>query len=237
MLYTISICCLIALILVLLLWIFILKRNISEATKELKKTRDEEYNRHLRMTLSDSGMEKLAAEINKNIDYQKSLKMETEQSRQSIKQSVSDIAHDLRTPLTVIKGNLQMLEKEELSPKARECLKISEQKADTLKEMVDEFFELSVLESDSGSVNPEKIDIVAFLAEFVIENEMLIREKNLSPEINFPEKSVYVMADRKMLGRILLEFLSWIIELLLMKLQWMKEQLKLLLNLQVLVLD
>ena len=41
MLYTISICCLIALILVLLLWIFILKRNISEATKELKKTRDE----------------------------------------------------------------------------------------------------------------------------------------------------------------------------------------------------
>ena len=202
MLYTISICCLIALILVLLLWIFILKRNISEATKELKKTRDEEYNRHIRMTLSDSGMEKLAAEINKNIDYQKSLKMETEQSRQSIKQSVSDIAHDLRTPLTVIKGNLQMLEKEELSPKARECLKISEQKADTLKEMVDEFFELSVLESDSGSVNPEKIDIVAFLAEFVIENEMLIREKNLSPELNFPEKSVYVMADRKMLGRI-----------------------------------
>ncbi|MBQ8950189.1 MAG: HAMP domain-containing histidine kinase [Eubacterium sp.] len=202
MLYTLIIGGLTALIIVLLIWIIIIKRNINETAEELAKTRDEEYNRHVRITLTDKSVEKLAAEINKNIDYQKSLKLETEQSRQSIKQSVSDIAHDLRTPLTVIKGNLQMLEKEELSPKARENLRISEQKADTLKEMVDEFFEMSVLDSDSSSVILEKIDIVGFLAEFVIENETLIREKGLTPEINFPGKSVYVMADRKMLGRV-----------------------------------
>ncbi len=202
MMYTLIIGGLTALIIVLLIWIIIIKRNIYEAAEELAKTRDEEYNRHVRVTLTDKSVEKLAAEINKNIDYQKSLKLETEQSRQSIKQSVSDIAHDLRTPLTVIKGNLQMLEKEELSPKARENLRISEQKADTLKEMVDEFFEMSVLESDSSSVILEKIDIVGFLAEFVIENETLIREKGLTPEINFPEKSIYVKADRKMLGRV-----------------------------------
>jgi signal transduction histidine kinase len=200
--YTLIIGSLTALIIVLLIWIIIIKRNIYEAAEELAKTRDEEYNRHVRVTLTDKSVEKLAAEINKNIDYQKSLKLETEQSRQSIKQSVSDIAHDLRTPLTVIKGNLQMLEKEELSPKARENLRISEQKADTLKEMVDEFFEMSVLESDSSSVILEKIDIVGFLAEFVIENETLIREKGLTPEINFPERSIYVKADRKMLGRV-----------------------------------
>lgn len=202
MMYTLIIGGLTALIIVLLIWIIIIKRNIYEAAEELAKTRDEEYNRHVRVTLTDKSVEKLAAEINKNIDYQKSLKLETEQSRQSIKQSVSDIAHDLRTPLTVIKGNLQMLEKEELSPKARENLRISEQKADTLKEMVDEFFEMSVLESDSSSVILEKIDIVGFLAEFVIENETLIREKGLTPEINFPERSIYVKADRKMLGRV-----------------------------------
>lgn len=202
MMYTLIIGGLTALIIVLLIWIIIIKRNIYEVAEELAKTRDEEYNRHVRVTLTDKSVEKLAAEINKNIDYQKSLKLETEQSRQSIKQSVSDIAHDLRTPLTVIKGNLQMLEKEELSPKARENLRISEQKADTLKEMVDEFFEMSVLESDSSSVILEKIDIVGFLAEFVIENETLIREKGLTPEINFPERSIYVKADRKMLGRV-----------------------------------
>lgn len=202
MMYTLIIGGLTALIIVLLIWVIIIKRNIYEAAEELAKTRDEEYNRHVRVTLTDKSVEKLAAEINKNIDYQKSLKLETEQSRQSIKQSVSDIAHDLRTPLTVIKGNLQMLEKEELSPKARENLRISEQKADTLKEMVDEFFEMSVLESDSSSVILEKIDIVGFLAEFVIENETLIREKGLTPEINFPERSIYVKADRKMLGRV-----------------------------------
>lgn len=200
--YILIIGCLTALIIILLIWLFIIRRNINEATEELSRMRDEDYNRQLRLTLMDRSVEKLAVEINKNIDYQKSLKLETEHSRQNIKQSVSDIAHDLRTPLTVIKGNLQMLEKEELSSKAKECLRISEQKADTLKEMVDEFFEMSVLESDSGAVNSEKIDIVGFLAEFIIENETLIREKGLTPEINFPDKSIYVTADRKMLGRV-----------------------------------
>jgi signal transduction histidine kinase len=202
MIYEVIIGCLAVVILILLVRLIVIKKNIREATEELKKTRDEEYNRQVRITLSDRDMERLAAELNKNIDYQKSLKLETEQSRQSIKQSVADIAHDLRTPLTVIKGNLQMLDKEELSPKARENLKISEQKADNLKEMVDEFFEMSVLESDSGPVEFEKIDIVGFLAEFIVENENLIREKNLTPEINFPEKSVFVKADRKMLERV-----------------------------------
>ena len=212
MIYEFIIGCLAAVILILLLRLIVIKKNIREATEELKKTRDEEYNRQIRITLSDRDMEKLAAELNKNIDYQKSLKLETEQSRQSIKQSVADIAHDLRTPLTVIKGNLQMLDKEELLPKARENLKISEQKADALKEMVDEFFEMSVLESDSGPVEFDKIDIVGFLAEFIVENENLIREKNLTPEINFPEKSVFVKADRKMLERVMSNLMTNILK-------------------------
>ena len=212
MIYEVIIGCLAAVILILLLRLIVIKKNIREATEELKKTRDEEYNRQIRITLSDRDMEKLAAELNKNIDYQKSLKLETEQSRQSIKQSVADIAHDLRTPLTVIKGNLQMLDKEELLPKARENLKISEQKADALKEMVDEFFEMSVLESDSGPVEFDKIDIVGFLAEFIVENENLIREKNLTPEINFPEKSVFVKADRKMLERVMSNLMTNILK-------------------------
>ena len=212
MIYEVIIGCLAAVILILLLRLIVIKKNIREAAEELKKTRDEEYNRQIRITLSDRDMEKLAAELNKNIDYQKSLKLETEQSRQSIKQSVADIAHDLRTPLTVIKGNLQMLDKEELSPKACENLKISEQKADALKEMVDEFFEMSVLESDSGPVEFDKIDIVGFLAEFIVENENLIREKNLTPEINFPEKSVFVKADRKMLERVMSNLMTNILK-------------------------
>lgn len=189
-------------VLILLGLLIILKKNIRDVKKELKKTIDEDYNRQLRVTLLDKDMEALASEINRNLEYQKALKLETENSRRQLEQSISDIAHDLRTPLTVVKGNLQMLESEDLSPKGREYLGISRRKAESLKGMVDEFFELSVLESDSKPVEMEKVDITAFLTEFVVENETLIRSHNLSPEISFPEKSIFVQANRAILSRV-----------------------------------
>lgn len=189
-------------ILFLVIHIFNVKKDLKEAAEELVKTREEGYNRQLKTIFGDSDMERLATEINSNLDYQKNLKLEEEKSRRQLEQSISDIAHDLRTPLTVIKGNLQLLQGEELSPKGRECLEITAKKAETLKNMVDEFFELSVLESDTGDVTLKRLDIVKWLAEFIIENEILIREKGLEPDIRFPEKSVYIKANPDMLGRV-----------------------------------
>ncbi|MBR3042819.1 MAG: hypothetical protein IKH94_09115 [Eubacterium sp.] len=159
------------LVIFLLVRLIVLKGNVRDIRKELENTRTEEYNREIRLTLLDKDAEALAAEINQNLDYQKSLKMESEQSRRQLEQSISDIAHDLRTPLTVVKGNLQMLEKEELTDKGREYLDISRRKADTLKGMVDEFFELSVLESDSKPAELRKLNVISFLSEFIIEND------------------------------------------------------------------
>jgi len=197
---------------ILLGWVIIIKKNVRETRDELRKTKEEDYNRQLRVSLMDSDVEKLVAEINSNLEYQKSLKLEEEKSRRQLEQSISDIAHDLRTPLTVVKGNLQMLEKEELSESGREYLKISSRKATTLKSMVDEFFELSVLESDSKPVELCKLDTVSFLSEFVIENETLIRDKNLTPDISFPEKSVFIQANREMLNRVFSNLISNILK-------------------------
>jgi signal transduction histidine kinase len=197
---------------ILLGWVIIIKKNVRETRDELRKTKDEDYNRQLRVSLMDRDVEKLVAEINSNLEYQKSLKLEEEKSRRQLEQSISDIAHDLRTPLTVVKGNLQMLEKEELSESGREYLKISSRKATTLKSMVDEFFELSVLESDSKPVELCKLDVVSFLSEFVIENETLIRDKNLTPDISFPEKSVFIQANREMLNRVFSNLISNILK-------------------------
>ena len=193
---------LLIIIAILIIRITIIKANVRQIKKELQKSKDEDYNRQIRVSLTDKDVEKLAAEINSNLDYQNDLKLETQRSRRQLEQSISDIAHDLRTPLTVVKGNLQMLENEPLSEKGRSYLDISIRRSDALKSMVDEFFELSVLESDSAPVELEKTDIVSFLADFIIENETLIRNASLTPEITFPEKSLYINANKEMLTRV-----------------------------------
>lgn len=180
----------------------LIKRDLRKMREELQKTQEEDYNRELRMSLIDPDLEKLAAQINQNLEHQKQLKLQAGQSRKQLERSISDIAHDLRTPLTVVKGNLQMLENESLSEQGKEYLKVSGRKAETLKRMVDEFFELSVLESDDKPITLSKISILDFLSEFIIENETLIRSHELTPQIQFPEKAIYVQANPEMLARV-----------------------------------
>ncbi len=184
-------------------------RQLRIMREELSLTQDKSYNRQISVQLIDEDVTELAVQLNKNLDYQKSLKLKSEQSERMMKQSVSDIAHDLRTPLTVIKGNLQMLESSEsLSEKGREYVRISSEKADAIRQMADEFFELSVLESDSSSAQLTRTDLTAALVDFIIDSEAVIRCKGIEPEINLPEKSIFAMADEAMLQRMLSNMLS-----------------------------
>ncbi len=210
--YIIVIGVLAAAVIVLALKLVIIRHDIKEFDNELKNTREESYNRMLTVTLSDTATEKLAATINDNLSYQKELKLKEERQRKSLESSVSDIAHDLRTPLTVVKGNLQMLEKEELSDSGVRYLDAALRKTDSLKDMVDTFFELSVLESDDVTVNLSKLDIVSFLAGFVVDNEAVIRGNNLEPNINLPEKSIFIKADKDMMNRVFSNLLNNILK-------------------------
>lgn len=190
-----------------------LKKQLREMTKELPLTKDKSYNRQLSVALVDKDLTELAAEMNKNLDHQKQLKLRSEHTERIMKQSVSDIAHDLRTPLTVIKGNLQMLQNtEQLSEKGCEYLRICLERSDMMKQMADEFFELSVLESDSSTPQLSCIDLTAAVIEFILENEAVVTSAGFTPDIQLPEKSIFVMAELSMLSRMLSNLLNNILK-------------------------
>lgn len=192
---------------VLCLWLFFylhwLKREIRKIRKELSFTRRQSYNRQLTVYLFDKDLTEMAVELNCNLDYQKQLKLKTKQEEEKLKQSISDIAHDLRTPLTVVKGNMQMIDTGSMKEKDKNHLKICHDKLEVLKIMVDDFFEMSVLESDSTPVNLTEVNATNMLMQFVVDNETLIREHGICPEIRLPEKSVIILADAHMLERML----------------------------------
>ena len=186
----------------LLFWILRMKKQLRNIKEELEATRDKSYNRQVRVDLFDRDLTDMTAQLNKNLDYQKQLKLETEKAEKAIRQSVSDIAHDLRTPLTVVKGNLQMLRMEEsLSDKGKQYVDTCARKADEIREMADDFFQLSLLESDLEAVELTRIDMTESLLQFLSTREALIRSKCMEPEVIFPEKSIFVLADRKLLDR------------------------------------
>ncbi len=187
-----------------LIYIYSLKRQMRNIKSELKSARDMSYNRQITISLFDKDLVEMSAEVNRNLDYQKQLKLTAEMSQQKLKQSVSDIAHDLRTPLTIIKGNLQMLsESDTLSEKDRTYLKTCEDKSEILKNMVDDFFEMSVLESDNTPALLDEVNVTKLIMQFIVDNEAVIRNKGIVPDIRLPEKSVVILADEQMLNRML----------------------------------
>lgn len=185
-----------------LIRIWRMKRELRKIKEELKETTDKSYNRQVRVDLFDKDLTAMITQLNKNLDYQKQLKLETEKAEKSIRRSVSDIAHDMRTPLTVMKGNLQMLRMEEtLSEKGAQYVDACVLKADEMREMADDFFQLSLLESDLEAVERKRVDMTEALLQFLVTQEAVIRTKGMEPDVVFPQKSIFALADENLLGR------------------------------------
>lgn len=189
--------------------LLLLKRSMNDIKEQLSRTRETGYNKQLTIPLADKDLSAMAAEINENLSFQSSLKLRSERAERLVRESVSDIAHDLRTPLTVIKGNLQMLESSSsLSDKEKAYIAVCKEKSDLLRSMADDFFELSLLESDRTPPALKKVSIINLLMEFLAENEAVIRFHSLTPDIKFPDRTVFIYADKALLMRMFSNLLN-----------------------------
>ena len=190
--------------LLLLIYLFLMKHQLRVIKRELRRTAESDYDRSLLISLFDKDLNALMVEINRNIEYQKKLKMETEQAELTLRRSVSDIAHDLRTPLAVMKGDLQLiLRSQDLDDSCRNYAEICLDKTEHLKDMCDEFFELAVLESESVPAKTDRINLTNIVMSFIAENESVIRLSGMEPDISLPPKTVFIQGDKHLVERIL----------------------------------
>ena len=205
----ISLCvCLFAVSAVLLLKYVSLKRNIRHFSQELEKLKDSNYRQPVKITDFDKDIAELAVKVNEHTDIQRQLEKEYEQSRKQLGAVISGISHDFRTPLTASLGYLQMIEKRgELSEKNEEYLSIVMQKNKYLKELSDEFFELTKIENNSDELNIENINLSNILTETVLEQHSWISERNIAADFDIAE-GIIVQTDQHCLSRILNNLMS-----------------------------
>ncbi len=205
----ISLCvCLFAVSAVLLLKYVSLKRNIRHFLQELEKLKDSNYRQPVKITDFDNDIAELAVKVNEHTDIQRQLEKEYEQSRKQLGAVISGISHDFRTPLTASLGYLQMIEKSgELSEKNGEYLSIVMQKNKYLKELSDEFFELTKIENNSDELNIENINLSNILTETVLEQHSWISERNIAADFDIDD-GIIVQTDQHCLSRILNNLMS-----------------------------
>ncbi|MGL5439699.1 MAG: sensor histidine kinase [Filifactoraceae bacterium] len=138
-------------------------------------------------------------EINKGFDkgYRESLK--AEKMRVDL---ITNVSHDLKTPLTSIISYTDLLKNEDMSPVAKDYVQILEQKAKRLNSIVSDLFDLSKSTSGNLNFNLEKIDLKKLIEQTYADMEDSISSSKISFVIQLPSEPVIINADGKKLYRV-----------------------------------
>ena len=196
-------------ILVITLLIRVVTTNIElkNITRELKEITEKDTNLLLSTSSGDKSIKILVDSLNKELKKLLSLKREYTKGIFDVKKSAENIAHDIRTPLTAIKGYVDLLEKEELSEEGRKYLEIIKGRVDYMKEMIDELF-LSLSMKSRGVLNLSDIDAKSILEEALVSNYKEFEKKGMTPSFITPNEKVIIKADSKALYRVYSNIIS-----------------------------
>ncbi|AQR92952.1 MULTISPECIES: sensor histidine kinase [Clostridium] len=117
---------------------------------------------------------------------------------------ISNVSHDLKTPLTSIINYVNILKNGEITEEEREeYLSILERKSLRLKVLIEDLFEMSKINSGKIKLNRDLIDIVSLIHQNIGEYSTLYEEKNISFKVTSQQDAVYMELDGKMMSRAL----------------------------------
>lgn len=185
-----------------------LKRQIRLLSEQMVDLANGHSEKMLDISLVDKDLEQLAGILNQYNAKQRQRVAGAIRHETHLKEAVANISHDLRTPLTVILGHLQLLRKEVLTDAQAQRIETIFYKAERMKALVQSFYDLSVLEAETITPQREKLNLSNLLIDLIAENAPALEARGLSPEIDLPTCSVYLYTDRRMMERILQNLLS-----------------------------
>ncbi|WP_253197412.1 HAMP domain-containing sensor histidine kinase [Clostridium algidicarnis] len=156
----------------------------------------------------DEGGKGILKELSHNINNMKSgLKdsIDSEIKSERMKtELITNVSHDLKTPLTSIITYVDLIKNEDLTKEERmDYIKVLERKSERLKILIEDLFEASKAASGEVELNIEKVDITSLLKQALAEFEEKIKESSLDFKINLPKEKLYIMVDGKKTWRIL----------------------------------
>lgn len=187
--------------------IYLLRKSAREISEAFKDRLTADTNTLIDISSSDPYMRKLAAEINTQLRLLRRERHRYQQGDLELKEAVTNISHDLRTPLTAINGYLDLLEHEEKSETVQRYLLQIQNRTEVLKNLTEELFRYSVVTS-SQELKTERMDVVRALEESLLSFYAVMQEKGIQPEIDLPQEPVYRELDAGAVSRIFSNIIS-----------------------------
>lgn len=192
---------------VLAVKILTLQRAAREITEAFSERLATDTNTLIGISSRDKNMLALASGINEQLRLLRNQRRRYLHGDKELKDAVTGLSHDLRTPLTAIYGYLELLKKEEKSENVTRYLGFIENRTEAMRQLTEELFRYSVILS-TEDVTPETVDVGTLLEESIASFYGALVERGIEPEITFPDVRVVRTLDKGALSRILGNVLS-----------------------------
>lgn len=193
---------------ILVVKIYLLQKAAREIKEGFADRLITDTNTLIDISSHDKYMRELANTINIQFRKLRADRHRFQQGDMELKNAVSNISHDLRTPLTAICGYLDLLEQEEKSTTVERYIEVIRNRTEILKQLIEELFRYSVIITTEDDITKEAVEINRVLEESIAAFYVALNERKIIPSIKMPESKVICYLDGSALARVFSNLLN-----------------------------
>ena len=198
---------LLLIIFVLLAKVYFLRKSAQEIAEAFHERLTADTNTLIDISTRDPYMRKLAADINVQLRLLRQQRHKYLTGDRELKEAVTNISHDLRTPLTAICGYLDLLDNEDKSEHTSRYLSLIGNRVEAMKHLTEELFRYSVILS-TGELVLEPVCVNGVLEEGIAAFYGVLTSRDIQPEIHITETKIERQLNREALGRVFSNILN-----------------------------
>lgn len=187
----------------------LVQKKLREIHHKLNEIIDTDSDERIMLFIENKELIELVAQINRLLENHLIVKADYRRSEIASKRMLSNISHDIKTPMTVILGYLEIMRiNGEIT---QEMLVKIEQKAQSVMALINQFFTLAKLEAGDIDIELSKVDICEICRESILDFYEILTKADFQVDIGLPENSVYIQGNKEALQRILFNLISNVI--------------------------
>lgn len=192
----------------LLLFLLSLRASLKEVARELNDKLKTDTNTLISISSGDRAMRTLASEINCQLHLLRKERLKLQHGDMELKNAVTNISHDLRTPLTAICGYLDLLMQQPQSKATERYLSVIRERTDAMRGLTEELFRYSVISGTTEELHFEPVCLNDILEQSLAGFYGTLSERGIVPDIALSEQPIERTLDRHALRRIFDNILS-----------------------------
>lgn len=185
-------------------------KEIKYIANKIKSIYNNSTSERVLLRTNNKDMKELLINLNKVLEKNQKNESIFINNEEKMRKMLSNISHDIKTPLTVILGYTEMLrEGNNLSEEQKsDLLKLIKDKGEEVVLIINKFFNLSKLESGDNDIDIEKVNISEICRKSILEYYDILNSNGIDVDINIPDKDIYIYTDGLYLSRILSNLIS-----------------------------